>query len=94
MTSGTFTEGAEAFTQGRNIMLVDGTQLFDMIRQAKQSLAASAPASPSATKSPAVVAPQCPVCNATMVRRTAQKGSKAGTQFWGCSTFPACRGTR
>ena len=94
VTSGTFTEGAEAFTQGRNIMLVDGTQLFDMIRQAKQSLAASAPASPSATKSPAVVAPQCPVCNATMVRRTAQKGSKAGTQFWGCSTFPACRGTR
>jgi restriction system protein len=38
VTSGTFTDGAEAFAHGRNITMVDGPQLFDMIRQAKRSL--------------------------------------------------------
>ena len=28
-----------------------------------------------------------------MVRRTAQRGSYAGSQFWGCTEFPRCRGT-
>ena len=27
-----------------------------------------------------------------MVMRTAKRGSNAGSQFWGCSTFPRCRG--
>jgi restriction system protein len=95
VTSGTFTAASEDFARGRNIMLVDGTQLFDMIRQAKHALAGSAAeVPPSTTKAAAMAAPQCPVCNAAMVRRTAQKGSKPGTQFWGCSKFPACRGTR
>ncbi len=29
-----------------------------------------------------------------MVRRTAGRGPNAGNQFWGCSRYPACRGTR
>lgn len=28
-----------------------------------------------------------------MVRRTARKGQSQGQQFWGCSTFPKCRGS-
>jgi len=36
----------------------------------------------------------CPVCGASMVRRTARKGKHAGRQFWGCSKYPACKGTR
>ena len=35
---------------------------------------------------------QCPRCNQPMVMRTARKGANAGNQFWGCSTFPRCRG--
>jgi len=27
-----------------------------------------------------------------MVLRTAQKGKKAGKQFWGCSAYPDCKG--
>lgn len=27
-----------------------------------------------------------------MVRRTAQRGAYAGSEFWGCSDFPRCRG--
>lgn len=37
--------------------------------------------------------PACPQCNAPMVMRTARKGAKAGSSFWGCSRYPQCRGT-
>ena len=33
----------------------------------------------------------CPKCDAPMVRRVAKRGKNAGNEFWGCSTFPACR---
>jgi restriction system protein len=29
-----------------------------------------------------------------MVLRTAKQGPNAGSQFWGCSGYPRCRGTR
>lgn len=38
--------------------------------------------------------PACPVCGKPMVLRTARKGSRAGSQFWGCSSYPDCKGTR
>lgn len=92
VTSGAFTESAQAFAEGRNITIVNGARLLGMIQQAKRaSLDGALGAVPPAG---APAAPQCPACNASMVRRTAQKGSRAGAQFWGCSRFPACRGTR
>lgn len=33
----------------------------------------------------------CPRCGASLVLRTAQKGYRAGTQFYGCSNYPKCR---
>jgi four helix bundle suffix protein len=36
----------------------------------------------------------CPLCGKLMVLRTARKGERAGAQFWGCSGYPECRGTR
>ena len=39
-------------------------------------------------------APSCPVCAAAMVSRTARKGANAGRAFWGCSSYPTCKGTR
>jgi hypothetical protein len=38
--------------------------------------------------------PPCPVCNALMVKRLARRGVSAGSNFWGCSNYPKCRGTR
>jgi four helix bundle suffix protein len=38
-------------------------------------------------------APTCAVCSKAMVLRTARKGPKAGSQFWGCSGYPECRAT-
>ncbi|NOX56855.1 MAG: four helix bundle protein [Planctomycetes bacterium] len=36
--------------------------------------------------------PNCPKCGRLMVLRTAKKGKRAGTQFWGCSGYPDCDG--
>ncbi|WP_256598326.1 topoisomerase DNA-binding C4 zinc finger domain-containing protein [Nitrosospira sp. Nsp11] len=38
--------------------------------------------------------PSCPQCGSPMQRRTARRGFRTGTQFWGCSRYPTCRGTR
>jgi len=38
-------------------------------------------------------APTCPRCGGAMVLRTARQGPRAGSQFWGCSGYPRCRGT-
>lgn len=100
ITSGTFTADAEAFATGRNVKLVDGAKLFELIRQARASIsarstAAPAPASPRVSNPQASMpAPACPVCQGAMVRRTAKKGANAGSQFWGCTQYPACRGIR
>jgi restriction system protein len=100
VTSGQFTEDARAFAEGRNVRLIDGGKLFGMLQPAKASLAEkgsrrfareeAAPARVAAVP----VTPSCPICSGKMVRRTASKGANAGAQFWGCSTFPKCRGTR
>lgn len=39
-------------------------------------------------------APNCPQCGKPMALRTARQGQRAGSQFWGCSGYPACKGTR
>jgi restriction system protein len=38
--------------------------------------------------------PICPTCGKQMVLRLARKGPQAGSQFWGCSGYPECKGTR
>lgn len=43
---------------------------------------------------PAPAAPDCPTCGKPMSLSTARKGKRAGSQFWGCSVFPNCKGTR
>ncbi len=53
---------------------------------------AAVPASGAvATASPEV--PACPRCRRPMARRVARSGPTAGRPFWGCTGFPACRGT-
>lgn len=97
VTSGRFTEDAKAFADGRNVQLVDGPKLFAMIKEAKQSIATKAPqpaTPPIASTSRSEIAPACPQCGSSMVKRTARKGNNAGAEFWGCSKFPTCRGVR
>jgi restriction system protein len=56
VTSGSFTEDAKAFADGRNVKLVDGQRLFSMIRQAKESLSNRSVAMARSTK-PATTPP-------------------------------------
>ena len=39
-------------------------------------------------------APLCPVCGKPMIRRVAKKGVNSGNEFWSCSGYPECHGTR
>ncbi len=41
---------------------------------------------------PADLTPPCPKCGKAMVVRIAKSGKNAGSQFWGCSDYPACKG--
>lgn len=39
-------------------------------------------------------APACPLCGKPMVKRVAKKGINSGKEFWSCSDYPQCCGTR
>ena len=104
VTSGRFTDEAISFASGRNVYLIDGPKLHGLIRQAKAGIDRS-PARSSANYSAAVApaeqpspasmqAASCPLCTKPMVRRTARRGANAGSEFWGCTGYPACRGRR
>ncbi len=97
VTSGRFTDEAKAFASGLNVKLIDGPLLHGLIKQAiaSQGVGARSAAGQEAPSPAAATAPpSCPVCTKPMVRRTAKRGNQPGNAFWGCSGYPACRGTR
>ena len=91
VTSGVFTDEARAFAVGRNIELMDGKALHALIRGV--SVVSGKAATPSLAAAPAS-SPTCPVCQSTMVKRTAKRGTNLGNEFWGCSQYPGCKGIR
>lgn len=38
--------------------------------------------------------PQCPKCGRPMIKRMVRKGVNSGKEFWSCSGYPECNGTR
>ena len=98
VTSGRFTADAVSFASGRNVTLVDGPKLHGLLGQAKAGVDRS-PARPAAAafvqpSAAPVQTSSCPLCSKPMARRTAKRGANAGGEFWGCTGYPACRGTR
>jgi len=87
VTSGEFTRDSKDFAQGKNIELIDGTELKCLIRDVKSSLPASV------TIQAATQGKQCPKCGKEMVLRIAQRGARAGQKFWGCKDYPECKTT-
>ena len=51
-----------------------------------------APAARAAESASVINPPACPKCSSPMVRRRVKSGGNVGDEFWGCSTFPKCRG--
>jgi restriction system protein len=98
VTSGRFTDEAVSFASGRNVTLVDGTKLLGLIRQARAGAGhpeVRTDAAKTTRPTPYTAhATACPLCTKPMVRRTAKRGANAGGEFWGCTDYPACRGTR
>lgn len=87
VTSGRFTTPAKEFSKGRNIFLIDGHGLVELIGDAEigevvQNLHDSN------------AAPNCPACGIPMTKRMPRQSShQAKSFFWGCSNFPKCRAT-
>lgn len=98
VTSGRFTEEAMSFASGRNLTLLDGPQLHGLLQQAKGGVnhfATQRTQAPAARRTQAAPeAANCPLCAKPMARRLAQRGATAGHEFWGCTDYPKCRGTR
>ena len=53
-----------------------------------------APGARSSTVGSATSAHTCPLCSKVMVKRTARRGANAGGEFWGCTGYPECKGTK
>ncbi len=89
VTSGTYTQAARSFAVDKALDLLDGPALAGIIEAAGRA--------PSTQRVAPVANPQaairCPRCGRTMVRRIARHGANSGQVFWGCSDYPACRGT-
>jgi len=94
---GGFTADAAKFAAGKPIELIDGAVLLGMIREVQAKSAV--PTSPQPRVEPVLSVetshgagvPNCPKCEAVMVRRN---NARTAESFWGCSAFPVCRGTR
>jgi len=91
--TGTFTPEARSLAEQNRIELLDGESLLRLVASVRQTPPA-APAPAEAKEPGASPPPSCPKCGSAMTLRTAQKGPKAGSQFYGCNRYPACRGTR
>lgn len=90
VTSGVYTQEAKNFANGKPLELIDGARLSQLIEPARRSQVA-----PEIREAPQTeIVPQCPKCENLMILRTAKKGTNAGSQFWGCSTYPKCNGIR
>ncbi len=85
ISSGIFTREAQDFARGKPLELIDGTELLKIITEVQKKQGSVQHESNNIL---------CPLCGNIMVIRTAKKGTNTGKEFWGCSAFPKCRGTR
>lgn len=83
MTSGIITQEAKNFAENKPIDLVEGSQLWELIKNVQPNS--------KATSSTLTSFVACPECGSEMVLKTARKGQYIGQKFWGCSAFPNCR---
>lgn len=92
VTSGHFTREAQEFARGKAVELIDGPGLIDLIKDVQPTGRLGRVPKEVAAATPGAL--KCPDCGSIMILRTARRGAKAGSKFWGCPSYPKCRGTR
>lgn len=93
VTSGEFTNEAIDFASDVNVTLIDGPELFEMIKSVRSAAPRGLSSEVAEVGSSKTGASGCPVCGRPMRLRTARRGPHKGQSFYGCSAFPSCRGT-
>ncbi len=90
VTSGLFTDEAQAFARNHHIELLDGKALHELIK--------GVTVPDKAGLSPLIAvtsgAPFCPECQGRMTLRKAKRGKHAGKTYWCCMRYPDCKGRR
>jgi restriction system protein len=89
VATGGFMADALEFVVGKPLQLLDGEALVQLAKTAGEQ---AAPAEDPETTAGEMLT--CPDCGKAMVRRTALRGPRKGSQFWGCPSYPACSGIR
>jgi restriction system protein len=97
VTSGDFTRDAVEFAEKARVDLIDGQRLQALARQlgsGSSDQPVTTVAQRRDTASSGQEVPACPQCGSGMVSRAAKRGPNVGRRFWGCRTYPKCKGTR
>ena len=90
VTSGLFTEEAQAFARNHHIELLDGKALHALIHGVTVPDKAGLGPLNAVTSG----APFCPECQGRMTLRKAKSGKHAGKTYWCCMRHPDCKGRR
>ena len=93
MTTGSFTQEAEAFARNQPVELMDGSQVLKFVLAARGPSPKRARVVAASTSALAAEpsAPVCPRCGSPLKIRRARNGSHAGQEFWGCTAYPRCK---
>jgi len=86
ITTNVFTLEAEKFAEGKPIELIDGKKLLKYLKLSGMDVVIS-----ERPVFGSISVENCPWCGSQLVLRTAKKGSNAGNNFYGCSSFPKCK---
>jgi len=71
---------------------VEGGGYSEQLATARIAHRAGKGKNPTDRSDPAELIPACPQCGGATVLRTAKTGKNAGQQFWGCTSYPDCKG--
>jgi restriction system protein len=96
VSTANYTADAQRFVEGKPIELINGDQLLAMVQAVQTAIpAAHREPTPVVASEPAPIpsdeTPTCPSCASVMIRRENRRTREA---FWGCPSYPRCRGTR
>lgn len=92
VTSGIFSNDGKSFAEGRNVELIGGADLMALIKNIPLPQTSSITSQRKTTNTAVFADPICPNCGSAMVKRKAKQGANAGNMFWGCNSYPKCRG--